>query len=144
MYQKMEEILGIKQETIKTKDVHVYIWNGQKIHFRGPTGFTEEERIEVRIDKDDKKMLFINDGNNVKYSKKFTLENKLGSGNISFKKALTLLNFNGSCSFKAEKLSEEDLIDLGILPNIIAYEIDLKKPLPQKLKTPKKIIQKTV
>ena len=139
MYQTMEELLGAKTKNSEPKEIHVYIWNGRKIHFRGPIEFNDGDKIETRIDKDANKILFLNGGTD-KYCKKFTAENKIGSGSISFKRALDIVDIKGTVAYGVKKLDEDDLLVLlSKTDEVIAYEVDLSNPIPIKSKTPKTI-----
>lgn len=137
MYQTMEELLGTKKKSSDPKDIHVYIWNGRKIHFRGPVEFNDGDKIEMRIDKDNNKILFMNNGTD-NYCRKFAAENKTGSGSISFKKALELVDIKGTISYGVKKIEDDAIKNaLGLKEDQIAYEVDLNTPIPIKSKTPK-------
>lgn len=135
MYQKLESLISKKSEKEpKEKKGHVYVWKSSKVHFRGPCDFKVDDKIEILLDKDDRKILFVKiDGEGSKYTKKFAIITKSGkSGGFSMKKAFEILNFTGTAVFESRKVTGEELEALSeILPNVsdVGYEINLNNPI---------------
>ncbi len=135
MYQKLENLISKKTEKKpKEKKSYIYVWKAAKVHFRGPCEFKVDDKIEILLDKDARKILFVKiNGEGSKYTKKFAIISKTGNiGGFSMKKAFEILNFNETAVFESRKVTDEELKALSeILPDIgdVGYEIDLNNPI---------------
>jgi len=129
MYKTMEEILNTKKTTVKEpKQPHLYIWKGQKGHFRGPVEFKENDMIETLVDMENNKILFINNGVG-KYCRKYSYHEKTKNYSMSFKKLFAIMKVEGTSSYVLKKLTDDEKKELNIDVNRIAYEVDLNNPI---------------